>query len=98
MKEWLLERGGGEGTGLGREVGGGVGAGAKRGVKEWLLERRGGVGTGVGREVGGGVGTGVGWRRGVEVGKKEVGVVSSIVRRPASSVPPRLVARRYPDL
>ena len=52
----------------------------------------------MGREVGGGVGTGVGWRRGVEVGKKEVGVVSSIVRRPASSVPPRLVARRYPDL
>ena len=68
-------------------------------MKEWLLERGGGVGTGVGREVGGGVGTGVGWRRGVEVGKKEVAIVSEscIVRRPAS-VPPRLVARLYPAL
>ena len=89
----MLERGGGVGAGVGR----GRGVGGREG-KEWLLERRGGVGTGVGREVGGGVGTGVGWRRGVEVGKKEVGVVSSVVRRPASSVPPRLVARRYPDL
>ena len=53
----------------------------------------------MGREVGGGVGTGVGWRQGVEVGKKEVAVVSEscIVRRPAS-VPPRLVARLYPAL
>ena len=62
-----------------------------------MLERVGGVGAGVGRGVGGvgtgvGRGGGVGWKRGVEEGRKRVGVVRE------SAVPPRLVASSYPGL